>query len=118
MNKFEYIRDKRILEFCRTLACQACMAEDGTVVAAHSNQAKHGKGRGIKASDQYVAALCYRCHYMIDQGRESRDIKVAIWDAAHDRTQKHLKAAGLWPESTGVDVPDADPATWPTDPGA
>lgn len=118
MNKFNYIRDTRILEFCRTLSCQACMAEDGTVVAAHSNQAKHGKGRGIKASDQYVAALCYRCHYMIDQGRESRDIKVAIWDAAHDRTKKHLKAAGLWPESLGGDVPDAGTVAWVTDPAA
>lgn len=94
------------------------MAEDGTVVAAHSNQAKHGKGRGIKASDQYVAALCYRCHYMIDQGRESRDIKVAIWDAAHDRTKKHLKAAGLWPEPLGGDVFDAGTVAWVTDSGA
>ena len=115
MNKFDYIRDKRILEFCRTLPCQACMADDGTVVAAHSNQAKHGKGRGIKASDQYVAALCYRCHYMIDQGRDSRETKIAIWEAAHDRTQKHLKAAGLWPESLGGDVPNASPAAWPAD---
>lgn len=85
--------------------------QDGTVVAAHSNQSKHGKGRGIKASDQYVAALCYRCHYTVDQSLEARDVKLAIWEQAHERTKKHLQAAGLWPECVGGDVSATDTGT-------
>jgi hypothetical protein len=57
MQKFRYVRSKKLLEACREIPCQLCGAQDGTVVAAHSNQAKHGKGRGIKASDEFVAAL-------------------------------------------------------------
>lgn len=98
--KFEYVRDKRILEFCRTLPCQSCGVQDGTVVAAHSNQLMHGKGRGIKASDQYVAALCHQCHYEVDQGRSCKQTKQWIWNEAHERTKGQLEAAGLWPEST------------------
>lgn len=98
--KFRYVRDKRILEFCRTIPCQSCGVQDGTVVAAHSNQAIHGKGRGIKASDEYVAALCYHCHYEVDQGRASREGKLLIWNSAHEKTKTLLAAADLWPEST------------------
>lgn len=92
------MRDKRILEFCRTVPCQLCAAEDGTVVAAHSNQSIHGKGRSIKASDQFVAALCYRCHYEVDQGRNPKSIRTDMWDHAHERTKALLKQAELWPD--------------------
>ena len=97
MNKYPYVRDKRILEFCRTLACQSCGIDNGTIVAAHSNQGIHGKGRGIKASDQYVAALCYECHYEVDQGRLCKVTKQMIWNEAHERTKEHLIREGLWP---------------------
>lgn len=76
-----------------------CGTRDGTVVAAHSNQSKHGKGRGIKASDQYVAALCYACHTWLDQGSASREAKVAMWDEAHRLTRMILEADGLWPQT-------------------
>jgi len=97
LNKYPYVRDKRILEFCRTLSCQSCGIDNGTVVAAHSNQSIHGKGRSIKASDQYVAALCYECHFEVDQGRLCRVTKQMIWNEAHERTKNHLIRAGLWP---------------------
>lgn len=96
--KFSYVRDKRILEFCRTVPCQSCGIQDGTVVAAHSNQSIHGKGRSIKASDQFVAALCYSCHYEVDQGRASKEGKLLIWNTAHERTKALLKQAELWPD--------------------
>lgn len=95
--KFRYIRSKQILEACRSMACQHCGARDGTVVAAHSNQAKHGKGRGIKASDQFVAALCFRCHQEVDQGQMDKATRLAIWDAAHEKTKAILERENLWP---------------------
>lgn len=75
----------------------ACGMADGTVVAAHSNQSIHGKGRGVKASDQFVAALCFRCHSELDQGKGSREAKVQMWDEAHRLTRMLLEAQGLWP---------------------
>ena len=98
VKKFNYVRSKKILEACREIPCQLCGAADGTVVAAHSNQAKHGKGRGIKASDQYVAALCFNCHHEIDQGaRMTKAARQEAWELAHEQTRVHLSMRGLWP---------------------
>ena len=50
--KTQYVRNKRLLELVASLNCQNCghyLAQ-----AAHSNW-HGGKGRGIKASDNYVA---------------------------------------------------------------
>ena len=80
------------------MPCMACGIQDGTVAAAHSNQSKHGKGRSIKASDQYVAALCHRCHFEVDQGKGTREEKNAIWDEAHRLTRMILEKDGLWPQ--------------------
>jgi hypothetical protein len=98
MHKFRYVRSKKLLEACREITCQLCGAQDGTVVAAHSNQAKHGKGRGIKASDEFVAALCFRCHHEIDQGASMRkEARQDAWDLAHEKTKARL--AHLWPQT-------------------
>lgn len=59
---------------------------DGTIVAAHSNQYIDGKGKGLKAHDFRIAYLCYTCHSMIDQGSLDRANSKAIWDAAHRET--------------------------------
>ena len=57
-----------------------------TVVPAHSNQQKHGKGTGHKASDIYTVPGCQACHHEIDQGhRLSKEERRAIWDAAYAR---------------------------------
>ncbi|CAB5220476.1 Protein of unknown function DUF1364 [uncultured Caudovirales phage] len=45
-----------------------CGAQDGTVVAAHSNLQEHDKGMGHKAHDCMHAWLCERCHTELDQG--------------------------------------------------
>lgn len=80
-------RNKKLLEACRVLPCQICGIEDGTIVAAHSNQLRDGKGRGIKASDYRVASLCYRCHSELDQGtRLSKQERVDQWEEAHRKT--------------------------------
>ena len=56
-------------------------------MAAHSNQLRDGKGRGIKANDYRVAALCYRCHMELDQGKDlSKLERVEMWEEAHRKT--------------------------------
>lgn len=80
-------RDARILRAVREAPCMMCGAQDGTVVAAHSNQLRDGKGRSIKAHDYRIAALCFRCHSEIDQGSKmTKEERVAAWEDAHRRT--------------------------------
>ena len=80
-------RNRKLLDLLRKSPCQICGREDGTVVAAHSNQLRDGKGRGIKADDYRVAALCYSCHMELDQGKSlSKVERVEIWEEAHRKT--------------------------------
>ena len=55
---------KRLAEI-RKLPCVRCGNPNSQ--AAHSNSAKHGKGRGIKASDQFTIPLCATCHAAFDR---------------------------------------------------
>lgn len=82
-------RSDKLLRYA--MECQACMScgkyNDGTIVAAHSNQLKDGKGRGIKANDYRVAYLCHDCHTELDQGSKlSRQERIDKWEEAHRRT--------------------------------
>ena len=80
-------RDRKLLDVIRQSPCQACGREDGTIVAAHSNQLRDGKGRGIKAHDYRIAALCHTCHLEIDQGAKlSKAERIETWEEAHRRT--------------------------------
>jgi len=80
-------RNKKLLELVRQSPCQTCGNQDGTVVAAHSNQLRDGKGRGIKAHDYRIAALCYSCHMELDQGKSiDKAERVEIWEEAHRKT--------------------------------
>lgn len=80
-------RDKALLEALRDSPCQLCGTQDGTVVAAHSNQQRDGKGTGIKAHDYRTAALCHDCHYQIDQGKDlSKEDRQMLWEMAHRKT--------------------------------
>lgn len=103
--KTTYVRSPALLKACRALPCQNCGRDDGTVCAAHSNQGRHGKGKAIKASDQYVASLCSTCHGALDQGsRMSQAQRLEMWSVAHHNTVRELLRRGLWPVS--VPVPD------------
>jgi hypothetical protein len=80
-------RNKKLLEAARLLPCQHCGVSDGTVVAAHSNQLRDGKGRGLKAHDYRIASLCYRCHMELDQGAKmDKAQRVEMWEDAHRKT--------------------------------
>lgn len=77
----------------------------------HSNQAKHGKGKGIKAHDVYTVPGCRACHNELDQGMTyTRVEKFAIWDRAYERwepTRADLMLAQgkRIPSSTSVSGP-------------
>lgn len=89
-------RNKKLLIAVRDCPCQHCGAQDGTVVAAHSNQLKDGKGRGIKAPDYRIAALCFECHSELDQGKNmTKQERVEMWDEAHRRTIGWLFDSGI-----------------------
>ena len=89
-------RNKKLLETVRQFPCQICGRQDGTVVAAHSNQLRDGKGRGIKAHDYRISALCYACHMELDQGsRLSKQDRIDAWEDAHRKTIGMLFESGL-----------------------
>ena len=84
-------RNDNILKLAQHSPCQLCGIEDGTIVAAHSNQLRDGKGRGLKSSDAAIAFLCYKCHTEIDQGHElTKQQRFYIWDEAHRKTMRWL----------------------------
>jgi hypothetical protein len=94
------VRSKKLLRLVASLDCQLC-GSGHFVQAAHTNWGG-GKGRGIKADDNLVAALCASCHYDIDQGAKwSKKERQQAWVAAHMKTVQRLTDANQWP----VDVP-------------
>jgi len=104
IEKFTYIRSRPLLNAIKALPCQHCGAA-GPSDPAHSNQAAHGKGKGIKASDVYAAALCRHDHHEIDQGsRLSQDERVILWTAAWKATVRELVKRGTWP--LDIEIPD------------
>jgi hypothetical protein len=103
--KRKYYRSKNHLLKVASLPCQLCGAQ-GQSQAAHSNWSQWGgKGKSIKSSDEFTAALCLDCHYKIDQGSKwSRDQRKEAWTLAHTRTVKELTESNQWP----VDIPIPD----------
>ncbi|MES2958495.1 MAG: hypothetical protein V4792_09915 [Pseudomonadota bacterium] len=102
--KFAYVRDERLREICRLMNCQHCGrgGPDAGVTWAHSNQSAHGKGKSEKASDIYVAALCWRCHVELDQGKAwGQELKVKLWTLAHEKTVRQAMRDRTWP----ADIP-------------
>jgi len=84
-------RNPKLLKLMRELPCQICQIDDGTVVGAHSNQLRDGKGRGLKSHDYRIAALCYNCHMSIDQSNKlDKQEKIDLWEMAHRRTIAYL----------------------------
>ena len=89
-------RNKKLLEIARLLPCQHCGIEDGTVVAAHSNQLRDGKGRGLKSSDFRIASLCFRCHAEADTSSTLTKVaRIEMWEQAHRATIGELFEQGL-----------------------
>jgi len=107
VQKHPYVRSKKLLRLVASLDCQLCGSAH-FVQAAHTNWGG-GKGRGIKADDNLVAALCMSCHHDIDQGVQwSKRERQQAWYAAHMKTVQHLVDNNQWP----VDVPLPDEREW------
>ena len=102
--KTVYVRSKKLLQAVASIECQHC-GRHGYTQAAHSNQASHGKGRGLKSSDVYTAAMCDQCHSALDSGSHlTREQRVTMWGEAHIKTVRELVRRGLWPMD--VTIPD------------
>ena len=100
--KQTYIRSQTLLKAVAGLQCQCCGHENSQ--AAHSNWSG-GKGKGIKACDTHIAALCLKCHWEIDQGNKlSKEERKDKWLQAHRRTVQALQNQGRWP----IDIPIPD----------
>jgi hypothetical protein len=88
----ELLRLARLAPHCM---CGCGSPNRGDVVAAHSNQLRDGKGRGLKASDYRIAFLGHRCHAELDQGRAmSREQRERMWEDAHRATIGWLFESG------------------------
>ena len=101
--KHQYVRSQKLLKLVAGLACQNCGIDNG-VQAAHTNWGG-GKGRGIKADDNLVAALCLKCHYEIDQGTHlSKDERQEMWSKAHQKTVDELVNNNQWPKDVPIPI--------------
>ena len=84
-------RNLKLLRAVATLPCQHCGIDDGTTVAAHYNQLRDGKGRGLKAHDYRVATLCFKCHAELDQGSKlNKSERIEMWESAYRSTIAEL----------------------------
>lgn len=103
--KHNYIRSQKLLKLVASLSCQCCGMDNG-VQAAHSNWAEWGgKGKSLKSSDEYTAALCLKCHYEIDQGAHlSKDERKEMWFKAHKKTVNILVENDQWPKNVPIPV--------------
>lgn len=57
---------------CVSRPCVRCGADDGTIVPAHANEIRLGKGMGYKAEPWTVVPLCLTCHSWLDNGQADR----------------------------------------------
>lgn len=71
------MRDHKRLAAIRKLPCVRCGSSPSQ--AAHSNFGEHGKGKGIKANDNYTIPLCYSCHMVFDQYRDMGREESRLW---------------------------------------
>ena len=93
-----YFRSRKLLDACRDITCtwplpHAC---DFTSEAAHSNQLRDGKGKGLKAPDYAVAAICHTAHMECDRGATlTKQERREAWDEAHRKTLHELIMMGV-----------------------
>ena len=84
------MRDAKRLAAIRKLPCVRCGQSPSQ--AAHSNSSKHGKGRGIKASDEFTVPLCYSCHSSFDAFKlGNRQESEAMFEQWLEKTDRMLK---------------------------
>lgn len=81
-------RNDLLLAAVRRLNCVHCQTS-GRTQAAHSNQLRFGKGRGLKGSDAAIMALCAPnfgkpgCHAELDQGSTMTKLERYAFEYEH-----------------------------------
>jgi hypothetical protein len=103
-------QSRALLDACHEIPCQGGWSAgcgNSMTEPAHSNQARHGKGKSIKSHDCFVAGLCRSCHQAIDQGSKfTRQQRFDLWQKAHEKTLLILFQRGL--VEAGIVVPVLD----------
>lgn len=90
------LRDLAPGQPCQAKLPGVCNGRDDTTVWAHSNESRHGKGRGIKAHDCFGALMCSACHAWLDSDMvASRSEKQAVFRDAFEATLLFLWFHGL-----------------------
>jgi hypothetical protein len=90
-------RSPKMLAAAKGMSCTICGRNDGSTVAAHSNDRDHGRGLGWKADDCFIADLCIWCH----NGYDRRDCTPGQWisqeqfDHAMHKTWKRRLEQGV-----------------------
>lgn len=104
-----HYRDMARGQDCMLRIPGVCCGDPQTTVLAHSNQALHGKGMSLKASDWYGVWACHTCHTHLDQGKATREQKAAMFDQGLARMEARLRkiAADL-----SAKKKDRDTAAW------
>ncbi len=83
---------KRLAEI-RKLPCVRCGQAPSQ--AAHSNSSRDGKGRGIKASDEFTVPLCHSCHSQFDQYKlGNREQSEAMFEKWLVKTELMMRKGG------------------------
>lgn len=83
---------------CLVRVPKYCWGGTESTVAAHSNQIRDGKGKGIKAHDWATAHACGGCHYFLDQSKAPLAMKLSYFVPALRLTRLRVIAMGKWPE--------------------
>lgn len=87
------MRSKKRLSEIRALPCVRCGYPHSQ--AAHSNSGKHGKGKGIKASDAFTVPLCHKCHFLFDTYQlGTRQESEAMFERWLEKTERMLNIDG------------------------
>lgn len=102
LHKIQQYRNPQLLRLANGMPCMGCGCQDGTIVMAHSDFSIHGKAKGMKAHDCFVAALCHTCHTWLGSGTKNyliweagRSDKLEFFRRAHEKTMLHLWGDGL-----------------------
>lgn len=77
---------------CTLMVPGVCNGRTDTTVWAHSNQDRHGKGKGLKSHDPFGAWACFACHNWYDQGRDPD--RHDVFERGRDRTFYQLFKEG------------------------
>jgi len=92
-------RNPKILKSAKGAGCTIhspwCNGDSNTTVAAHSNFQEHGKGRGIKSHDCFVAHACGGCHDWLDKSAATRAEKYDAFCRGMHRTWLRLLQSGV-----------------------